>query len=70
MEMPLFCRSRECTRKNGVVPVITQRTTFRGFQLRVNTVRVMICAEILFFSDLELRRCYFLTIRYLKTKAL
>jgi len=36
---------------------------------RVNDVRVMIFVEILFFYDIELRRRYFLTIRYLKTKA-
>jgi len=46
------------------------RTHFRGSMLRVNPIRVIICDEIIFFSDLELRRCYFLTIRYLKTKAL
>jgi hypothetical protein len=40
-----------------------------GLYIKRNTLRMMICTEIIFFYDQELRRRYFLTIRYLKIKA-
>jgi len=71
MEIPLFRRLREYVRKDGLILVVTPILNFlQNSILKVNTVRGMICTEILFFSNLELRKHYFLTITYLKTKAL